>query len=209
MILKIFLWGVAITVPVFFIQIGLKSLLDTIKIDPLAYSIIYWFLIIALSEEFFKYLVIKMRVINSADMDEPLDIMLYMVISSLGFAALENVLYLFTPAGDLSLNTNIKRVLIITIIRFFGANFLHTLCSAVAGYFMALSFCKVRKGILTIPFGLILATLLHGFYDFSIITLNGYPRIIIPVIILITLAGLVFSGFTKLKKLKSVCIIKN
>jgi len=207
MIIKIFLWGAVITVPVFFVQIGLKFLLDQVNIDPLAYQLIYWFLVIAFSEEFFKYLVIRIKVINSPHLDEPLDIMLYMVVAALGFAAVENVLYLFAPTGQMSFNQLIDRTLIVDFIRFIGATFLHTLCSAVIGYSLAISFCEVKMRKISLAAGIFVAVLLHGLYNFSIITLQGYIRFAIPVVIILTLAFLVFSGFEKLKKMKSICKI--
>jgi len=208
MIIKIFLWGALITLPVFFVQIGLTRLLGTININPLAKSLIYWFLIIAFSEEFFKYLVIRIKVINSPHLDEPLDIMLYMVVASLGFAALENVLYLFPPTGQISFNQIMDRTLIIDLIRFVGAIFLHTLCSAVIGYSLAISFCEVKTKHISLIAGILMATVLHGIYDFSIMTLDGYIKFAIPAIVILVLAILVFSGFERLKKMKSICKIK-
>jgi len=211
MILKVFLWGALITVPVFFVQIGLSYLLAQVNSGSttggILYSIIYWFLIIALSEEFFKYLVVKVKVVNNPNLDEPLDIMLYMVVAALGFAAIENVLYLFAPVGQMSLNDLLGRTLIIDLVRFIGATFLHTLCSAVIGYNLAISFYETKKRYFFSALGIFLAVALHGLYDFSIMTLDGYIKFAIPVIIIITLAFLVFSGFEKLKKMKSICKI--
>ena len=207
MIIKIFLWGMLITIPVFFVQIGLKLLLDKTDINPLAYELIYWFLIIALSEEFFKYLVIKIKVQNSPDLDEPLDIVLYMVVAALGFAALENILYLFAPASQISFNDLVSRTLLITFIRFIGATFLHTLSSSVVGYSLVISFCFAKRGYLPVVLGIFMATLLHGLYNFSIMNLDGYAKFAIPAIIILTLAFLVFSGIEKIKKMKSVCKI--
>jgi RsiW-degrading membrane proteinase PrsW (M82 family) len=206
-ILKIFLWGALITLPVFFVQIGLATLLSKINISPLATSLIYWFLIIAFTEELFKYFVIKMKALNSPDMDEPLDIMLYMVVAALGFAALENILYLSAPIDQLSHNDLVNRTLIVSFIRFIGATFLHTLCSALVGYFVAISCHDQKNRLFEVSFGIFAATLLHGIYDFSIMTLDGYMKVIIPAATLLTLALLVFSGFEKLKKLKSVTIL--
>ncbi len=205
MILMIFFWGALATLPVFFVQIGLKFILDQINISPLVHELIYWFLIIALSEEFFKYLIIRAKVINSPHLDEPLDVMLYMVIAALGFAALENILYLFAPEGQMSFNQLISRTLIVDFIRFIGATFLHTLCSAVVGYSLAISFCEVKIKNISLALGIFTAMTLHGLYDFSIITLEGNIKFIIPVAIILTLAFLVFSGFEKLKKMKSIC----
>ena len=210
-ILKIFLWGALITLPVFLVQIGLTKLLDIvdneINMGPVASSLIYWFLIIAFSEEFFKYLVIRVKVINSSHLDEPLDIMLYMIIAALGFAALENILYLFAPIGQMSFGQMMGRTLVIDFIRFIGATFLHTLCSAIIGYSLAISFYEVKTKNISLVAGILMATLLHGLYDFSIMTLDGYIRLAIPVLVILTLAFFVFSGFEKLKQMKSICKI--
>ncbi len=207
MILKIFLWGAVITIPVFFVQIGAAYFLGQANISPILTSIIYWFVVISFSEELFKYFVVKIKVINSPHLDEPLDAMLYMVVAALGFAALENILYLFSPVSNMSFDQMMNRTLLISFIRFVGATFLHTLCSAVIGYFLATSFCFEKKRYLLFFSGLIITTLLHGLYDFSIMTLDGYARVAIPVIIILTLAFLVFSGFDKLKKQKGICKI--
>ena len=205
MILKIFMWGAIITVPVYFVQIGLNFVLSIFNISHLVHDPIYWFLIIALSEEFFKFFVIKMKVLNSPDYDEPLDAMLYMVISALGFAAVENILYLFSPAGHLPFNSILDRAVVVIIIRFLGATFLHTLCSSVIGYSLALSFYEKKKKYSYLATGIIMATVLHGLYDFSIITLGGYLKLGVPLAVIFLLAVLVFSGFDRVKKNKSVC----
>ena len=203
MILGIFLWGALITLPVFFVQIGLKLLLDQVNASLLVYEIVYWFLIISLSEEFFKYLVVRIKVMNSPNLDEPVDIMIYMVVAALGFAAIENILYLFVPVDQISFNQLIDRTMLISFIRFIGATFLHTLCSAVIGYALAISLCDQKNRFLEVIFGVITAVALHGLYDFSIMTLSGPIRFIVPAIIIIVLAFLVFTGFERLKKMKS------
>jgi RsiW-degrading membrane proteinase PrsW (M82 family) len=207
MILKIFLWGSAITVPVFFVQIGLQKVLASANLPTLAYDLAYWFLIIAFSEELFKYFVVKAKAINSPAMDEPLDIMLYMVVAALGFTAVENILYLFSPTDQISFNEIMNRTMLISFIRFIGATFLHTLCSAIVGYFLAMSVCAAKNKHKILIFGLLAATLLHGLYDFSIITLTGSIQVAVPVAIILMLAILVFVGFDKLKKLKGICKI--
>ena len=166
---------------------------------------VYWFLIISLSEELFKYLVVRIKAVNSPHLDEPLDIMLYMVVAALGFAAVENILYLFMPASQLSFNYLVSRTLIISFARFIGATFLHTLCSATVGYYLALSFCWPKKKIMYIFSGMFIAVTLHGLYNFSIMTLDDPIRIIVPILILTILAFIVFSKFEKLKKLKGIC----
>lgn len=229
MILKIFLWGALATIPVFFIQLGLREILNItslnlglpnldylleLSLSNLNYLsfivvLVYWFLIISFTEELFKFLVVRMKVQNSPNLDEPTDIVIYMIVAALGFAAVENILYLFVPEAGVSFNTIVNRTLIITLIRSLGATFLHTLCSALIGYALAMAYCKQKNSLFKISFGIIAATLLHGLYDFSIIVLEGYLKLAIPAAIIIFLAVFVISGFNKLSKIKSVTIINN
>ena len=205
MILKIFFWGAIITLPVFFVQIGLNNLLEIFTIDKFIASIIYWFLIISLSEELFKYLVVRFRVLKSSHLDEPIDIMIYMVVSALGFAAVENILYIFTDVGSFSFTEILNRTLILSFVRFVGATFLHTLCSAVIGYAVAISLCDLKHRRIEAGLGIITAIALHGLYNFSIIKLEGNLKIIIPITILIVLTILTSLGFERLKKVKALC----
>jgi len=207
-ILRIFLWGALITLPTFFAQLGLSYLLKEANLSPFLTSLIYWFIVISLTEELFKYAVVRLRVLNSADLDEPMDIVMYMVVAALGFAALENVIYLFVPPIDmLSVNDLIGRTMAISFIRFIGATFLHTLCSAVVGYSLVISLRDQKNRLLEVGSGIAMATILHGIYDFSIMQLEGASRWAIPAVSMLVLAFLVFSNFKKLKKIKSVTIL--
>ena len=144
---------------------------------------------------------------NSPDMDEPLDIMLYMVVAALGFSALENILYLFNPVTGLSFDELVKRTLLLSFIRFVGATLLHTLSSAIIGYFMAVSNFDEKNRSFELASGIIMATALHGLYNFSIMKLAGYQALIVPAVILLTMSFLTFLGFDKLKKMKGVTIL--
>lgn len=210
MILKIFLWGSLITLPVFVVQVGLKVFLDKTVPAGLIYDAIYWFFIISFSEEIFKYFVVRAKALSHREFDEPVDTMIYMIVAALGFAALENILYLLPPqeiAQTISFNALVNRTVIITFVRFIGSTFLHTLCSALVGYFSALSFNEEKNKKKILFFGIFMAVLLHGLYDFSIMTIGGPLKVIIPLSILIFLAIFIVSRFEKLKKLKSICKI--
>jgi RsiW-degrading membrane proteinase PrsW (M82 family) len=204
MIFKIFLWGSFITIPVFFVQLGLSTLLTEIKLPVFIVSFLYWFIIIALTEEFFKYLVVRGKIFNNYNLDEPIDIMIYMIISALGFAALENILYLFSPADNLSFNQILNNTLIISFIRFIGATFLHTLASGTLGYFLALSFYETKNKIWFFMAGLSIATISHGLYNYSIINFKGVLQITIPIAILAGLAIFVIWAFNRVIRMKSV-----
>jgi len=204
MIIKIFLYGVLAALPAVFLEVGIFQEFKKLPLSPALITILNVFIGVALVEEVLKYLVVRGKVVKSPELDEPLDLMLYMIIAALGFAALENILILF-PLGPTFL---IGQVFSISALRFVGATFLHALCSGTIGYFMALSFCETKNRTGLFILGLGISVFLHGLYNFSIIELEGFLKVLIPIVIIIVLAIFVSFGFTKLRKIKSICKIK-
>jgi RsiW-degrading membrane proteinase PrsW (M82 family) len=161
------------------------------------------FLLIALVEELVKYSVVRIWVFSSPELDEPLDVMLYMVISALGFALLENIVLFFAADHPYTIGAAFS----FALIRFLGAVFLHTLTSGTLGFFVALSLCSAKNKKLLFLFGLAIAVILHGFYNLAITQVTGFWQYSIPAIIVIILAVFTTYGFIRLKKLKSICRI--
>jgi len=201
MILKIFFYGMLAALPAVLIELGFARQIEQFSLPSILFLILYVFIGISLTEEVMKYAVVKKAVLKDAECDEPIDIMLYMIISALGFAALENLLILF----PLTQPFQFLETFIVSSFRFVGATFLHALCSGLIGYFLALSFLQSKNRLKLKMTGITLAVLLHGLYDFSIIKMEGGFKFVIPIIILISLAVFVSLGFKKVKKLKSIC----
>ncbi len=216
-ILKVFLLGALATIPTLFLQLWLSESLvqgqylatlylpEVAKYLSVILPIVKWFFVIALTEELFKYLVVRLTIFSGGVLDEPLDLMLYMVVSALGFAALENMLYLFTPLYGSSLSTVFSVTITISFIRFIGATFLHTLSSALVGYFLVKSSFDHKNRLKYTFIGISLAALLHGFYNFSIMTLDRPFNLLVPVAIIGILALFMLYDFDEVKKLKGIC----
>ena len=204
-IIKVFCFGMLIAIPTALIELGVLDQIKVIKDLPffasnqILFLALKYFLVVALLEELMKYLIVKKEVFSAPEFDEPVDIMLYMIICALGFAAVENILTLLPPKEIIEALSTIW-------IRFIGATLLHVLCSGILGYFLALSFFETKKRVRLTVIGLILAIALHGLYDLSIMT-EGSLSVLGPIIILIGLAIFISFGFKKIKKLKSVCKI--
>lgn len=201
-VLKVFFFGVLAAGITIILEKGTIKITDFLLKPSLFLTFLNFFLAIALVEELLKYLVIKFFVLGHPELDEPIDIMLYLIISALGFAALENILILLTPLGEAF---NFTEDITVSFSRFIGATFLHTLCSGVLGFFLAFSFFDTRNRKKLFAFGLLTAVVLHGLYNFAIMEIEGIWQNLIPLIILISLAIFTTWGFRKLKKLKSVC----
>lgn len=135
---------------------------------------------LAFIEEWVKYLAAKIRIIRSTYFDEPIDAMIYLIVAALGFAAAENIGYIFQ---------NAEWALEIAYFRFISATFLHVLASAIIGYFFALSLIFKRNHIPYLTVGILLATALHTVFNFLIMTSDGDRARILE------LAGLMIGSF--------------
>ncbi len=141
-------------------------------------------------EEIVKFIAVLIIALRSRNMDEPVDAMIYCITVALGFAALENALFILSPldTGD------ITRSIVTGNMRFIGASLVHVTSSAAIGFMIGLSFYKnlLIKSI-SLIIGIILSITLHASFNLSIInstamnTLKVFGWVWIAVIILIIL----------------------
>ncbi|TSC68129.1 MAG: hypothetical protein G01um101472_136 [Parcubacteria group bacterium Gr01-1014_72] len=102
--------------------------------------------------------------------DEPIDPMIYLITAALGFAALENTLFLL---GSIT-RVGIVESIITGNLRFIGATLLHVLTSGSIGVFLGLSFYKARwRREINLGAGLLLAILLHTAFNVRIVESSG------------------------------------
>ena len=203
MILKIFFYGMLAALPAIFIEMAILEEFAKFNVSSGLLAVLNIFIAVALIEEFLKYLVVREKVLTNSELDEPVDVTLYMIIAALGFAASENILILFSLGPSFFLGD----VFSVSIFRFLGATFLHALSSGLLGYFLALSILETKNRGRILISGLLIATILHGLYNFSIIEMRGIFSFLIPVLILLSLAIFLTFGFKRLKKIKSICKI--
>lgn len=124
-------------------------------------------------EESFKFLAAYLAVsLHRESFDEPIDAVEYLITAALGFAALENVLYLISGLSG----GTVGGALFDNNLRFVGATILHVSASGILGSFVALSFFKKKKIMIEHALlGLLTATLLHAFFNFFIIEARSSP----------------------------------
>lgn len=116
-------------------------------------------------EELFKYLAayfIALR--NKVDIfDEPIDAFVYLMTASLGFAALENTLFLIGPL----LQGNALSSILVGNMRFMGANLLHVASSGLLSLFIAFAYFKpVFTQKIYTALGLLVAFLFHAGFNY-------------------------------------------
>lgn len=141
-------------------------------------------------EELFKFAAAYIAALRFRVFDEPLDGVIYLVTAALGFAALENVFFLMTPAssGDL------LRTIVTGDLRFIGATLLHTLASATIGISLALSFYKsAHMRRLAALVGVILAIALHTLFNFFILKSGSGSTFLVFLAIWLGIVALLFA----------------
>lgn len=121
-------------------------------------------------EEILKFLAVVVIVFGTGHLDEPIDFPMYFIASAIGFAALENILFLLNP-----ISTEGTVVGLITgNLRFLGSNLVHILSSAFIGSAFGLTFYKdTFSRFIYVFFGIILSITLHTIFNFFIIKEGG------------------------------------
>ncbi len=195
----VFLFGMLIAL--------LAAFLETVFVFPLKFLpgmvtiVLGTVLITPIVEEYLKFFVVKKVVISNSVFDEPMDIPIYMITAALGFAAVENIFLLVPFISPFQ----IHKILVLSSTRFISATFLHAISSGFLGVFISYSFYKLRKRKIYFSLGLLLAILLHSFYNFYIIEARDFKGVLI--LFLISISFLLFF-FKRLRKMPPVCKIK-
>jgi RsiW-degrading membrane proteinase PrsW (M82 family) len=200
-IIKVFILGALSTFAAFIFQYVFNANLPSFRISE--YSITAFF-IFAFIEETFKFLAAYLVMHRNRFFDEPVDAMIYMVTAGLGFAMAENIFVALNSVIIQGMNS--QQVLAVIALRFMGATLLHALSSAIVGYYWAKGLkCREENAVCqpthlghNLAIGIILAALLHGFFNYLIINYNNL-MIIFPTILLIITAMFIFWDFEKIK----------
>lgn len=178
--------GVALTLP-------LEQMVADLNLD-LGITIFLW----AAIEELVKFSAAFIAVLMRAENDEPIDSMMYMITTALGFAALENMLFLFTPIST----GHTAEALMTGDLRFVGATLLHTITSGIIGLALSLTFYRSKHAKrIYVTIGVITAIVLHAFFNLSIILFNG-SKPIIPFYAVWVAIVLILLAFEKVKNIK-------
>jgi RsiW-degrading membrane proteinase PrsW (M82 family) len=158
-----FVLGVLIIVPVVAVAAPLLIFvaMPLARDGPWVSGLAQAFLTAGLPEEFFKFLVVYLYCSRHPAFDEPMDGIVYGVTASLGFATLENVLYVWQ--GGLAL----------AAVRAITAVPCHAFLGAIMGYYVGQARFHSERARSLLLRGLGLAVLLHGLYDFPLLVLNS------------------------------------
>lgn len=131
-----------------------------IHFDPLsAERVVAAIAVVGVAQELCKYAVVRYSLYSSAELDEPLDAILYLTCAGIGFATYENVQYLQGHRGEVFLSTGVAQVVVTTLAH---ASFAGVLGYAVGKAKFSQVSSTVRGAMLLA--GVLLAAALNGQY---------------------------------------------
>ena len=164
-LLKIFIFGMISTIPAAILEIIVTIFVgDERLMDPIS-LFIYTFIGIGLIEEFVKWFSIKKGIYNTNKFDEYYDAIVYCTFVSLGFACLENILYV-TNTG--------KSGLAVGIMRAFTSVPGHTCFGIIMGYYLCYTkFNEIRGNTEQKKYNrlsLLYPVIAHTLYDYLIMS---------------------------------------
>jgi RsiW-degrading membrane proteinase PrsW (M82 family) len=156
LVLRVFVFGLLSAFAAVPLELLVGLFQDLFRISPLLHAAFKAFIVAALVEEFLKLTVVRWFAYRSPHFDEVMDGVVYTIVASLGFACVENILYVMGGT------------LLTALLRAFTAVPLHATASGLMGYYVG----KAKFALNTDSErrlqnrGLLMAVLIHGTYNF-------------------------------------------
>lgn len=173
MVFRVFIFGSILVFPIMFVQYVLE-------VEGIFTSVLLRaFIATSLLEEFFKWFVLIYIVYQHIDFDEPYDGIVYGASVSLGFATVENILYLLANGVQFALGRALLPVSS------------HALFGVIMGYYLGKGkFATRNHRTKWIVISLIFPFLLHGTYDFILLTQEQWVFYMLPFMVFLWWFGL-------------------
>jgi RsiW-degrading membrane proteinase PrsW (M82 family)/ribosomal protein S18 acetylase RimI-like enzyme len=149
-----FFYGALAILPAIFIEAGLDGQIENSPVGIAAKS----FFLIALTEECCKFLALRYYSYRQKSFDEPFDGIVYSVMVSMGFATVENLLYVWNSAQA-------GQGLQVAFIRMFLSVPAHATFGVLMGYHVGRAKFEPSKEKRLMLLGLFWAILFHGSFD--------------------------------------------
>lgn len=185
LVFRTFLYGAIIVVPTLYIE---KFLLSLNVFTGLMENIFIAFLVAGWTEEFFKRLIVLNTVYNHREYNEKLDGIAYSIYVALGFATIENIMYVL---NNYSINP------FVGVYRGVFSVPAHTLFATTMGYYISLAKFsndrKIKKKYL--KKSLWIPVIFHGIFNFILLSK-------IPLLMIFFIPFVIYLWIVNIKKLR-------
>lgn len=150
------------------------------------------FVVASFTEEGFKYLAFFLLIWKSSQFNEKFDGIVYAVFVSLGFAAVENLMYVYRGGYQVG------------IMRAFTAVPAHALFGVSMGYHFGLAKFYTGSRVKNLLLAFMVPFIWHGLYDFFLMA--GAPYLVLLCVVMVI--WLWISGFRKMKFLSDLSVYR-
>jgi RsiW-degrading membrane proteinase PrsW (M82 family) len=175
-LLRAMLAGIAIVLPVIIIEKILSA--PSEEMEGISYAAYNAFIVAGFTEEAFKYFAFYLFFWRNKNFNEKFDGIIYAVYIALGFAAVENIFYVFSGGVGVGM------------VRAVTAVPAHALFGVTMGYYFSLAKFNVRHNSLFMAMAFIMPFLFHGLYDFVLMSQSPVMLVLfIPLFIYFWISG--------------------
>ncbi|RFB16997.1 protease PrsW [Bacillus sp. HNG] len=172
MVFRVFIFGALLVFPIMFIQYVLEVE------EVFRNNLLQAFLSVGLLEEFFKWFILYYTVYQHFEFDEEYDGIVYGASLSLGFATLENILYLFANGLQFAVGRALLPVSS------------HALFGVIMGFYLGKAKFSPNEQKKWILISFLFPFLLHGFYDYILLSMKKWIYIMVPFMLFLWWFGL-------------------
>lgn len=148
-----FIYGIFSTLVTLSISLPVSYILE-LRDDDLVHQFYDAFFKVALVEEFSKFIFVRFFLFRNKNFNEPFDGIVYAVMVSMGFATLENIVYVYNYGFETG------------VLRMFTAVPAHATFGVMMGYFLGKAKFTHSGTFLYSALALMAATVFHGAYDY-------------------------------------------
>lgn len=190
-LLKALFAGALIVLPVYLIE----SLLGNLAADTggIAYAGYTAFIVAALTEEGWKFIAFFVFIWKNENFNEKFDGIVYAVFISLGFAAVENLVYVFTGGYGVG------------VVRAITAVPAHALFGTMMGYYLGRAKFSIRRRAFYFISAFLMPFAFHGLYDFILMSgLSWLLALFVPVFVYF-----IMNGLNKMSRLSDESAFRN
>jgi RsiW-degrading membrane proteinase PrsW (M82 family) len=174
LLFKIFFFGCLTVIPAIIFELILERIFNAFTSGVINVFLVC-FIVVGPVEEILKYFVVRNWAYNRPEFNEIMDGIVYAVSASLGFATLENVMYVLSNG------------LGVGVIRAFLAVPGHAMYGAIMGYFLGRAKLNCLRSSRLITTGVLLAILFHGLYDFLLLTKTALAILVIALLVVLAI----------------------
>lgn len=179
--------GFIITVPILIIEIFFSFIIDSSGAYGSTHSFLKAFLMAGFTEELFKFLALVLIMRLTKYFDQHYDGIVYAVFVSLGFAMIENIMYVMDHGYGIAA---VRAILSVPAHAFFAV---------FMGYFLSLAFLgKPQDRKRNITLSLVVPVILHGLFDFFLFDIESNP-VVYALLFFVLNIGLWRFGLTRIK----------